>query len=525
MSAPLPTNPWTAAPGSSPTVADAPSRPAVPPQDRGSETPDWAFLTADPSLGRVARADGARSRVSRNVPSAAEDGAGSWSDLREWRQGQPPFDTIVVRNPDAASVALAVAALAPGGTIRLERVSRMRRRMLDAQLESAGLVVRAWWLRPDARNPWVMVGLDRPKAAATVLRGVAGRNRRGGPEALFARTGLARRLAGAVAVTAARPSTTAIAASSAEMPADALLTPRFQSSRAVLGITMDRSGDRILSVTKTARSEQEQGTIVAEADALERFRQLSPDPLAAPRSHRLEERRGRLVLLEAGAGGRPLDRRAVRRDPVAALVAACAWLANVPVAGSSSPAEDGRGEQLLDPAVAAVAALAASGGPRGDARLTALARTESLLAELRHRRLPVVFEHGDLSHPNIFCRPDGGLTVVDWERALPSGMPLHDLSLFVAYVVESVARPNTDDELVEALREACADEGWARPVIDDHLASVGVDRELATLLELAAWTRYLARSATRLAEVRTRVPHRSEVLWLESLRRAEEATR
>lgn len=496
---------------------------ALPPQRTAATTaeptgPDWTFLAGRPALGRVG--------FSGTTPPADLD-----AERLDGRSAQdPPFDTIILQRPDAARVDAAITALSADGTIRLEEVARHRRAALVRQLDDAGFEVCCWWHRPDLVDTWAIVGLDRPAAAAEILRGVAGRHRRGRYEAILARTGVARRWAPTVTYTARRRSSaiTALAAARPDRPVDALLTPRFQSSLAVLGITVqpdggvDREsakGHRVAYVTKIARSPRDDASIVREAEALQHFRDLVDDPHAAPRSHHLEERHGRAVLVEAGAEGTPLDRRAVRRDPVGALAAGVAWLERAPSTAPSIPAHDGRGRRLLDHAVATVARV---GGPRQGERSDALGRADRLLDHVRSLELPVVFEHGDLSHPNLFRRPDGGLTVVDWERAEPAGLPGHDLCYFTAYLAESVGRPRDAEELVLAQRAATGPGGWARSVLDRHLRDQGLDEEQAALLDLAAWTRYLAALTATPARLEQPSPHRCEVLWLESLHRAEE---
>ena len=52
---------------------------------------------------------------------------------------------------------------------------------------------------------------------------------------------------------------------------------------------------------------------------------------------------------------------------------------------------------------------------------------------LRAASVPRVFEHGDLSHPNLIWLPTGRVGVVDWELAEEEGFPLHDLSFFLAF--------------------------------------------------------------------------------------------
>lgn len=59
------------------------------------------------------------------------------------------------------------------------------------------------------------------------------------------------------------------------------------------------------------------------------------------------------------------------------------------------------------------------------------------MAPLRSMQLPLVFEHGDLSYPNLLLLPTGEPGVLDWELANPDGLPACDLFLFLTYVAFS----------------------------------------------------------------------------------------
>ncbi|HEX2575307.1 MAG TPA: hypothetical protein VHK88_03100, partial [Aquihabitans sp.] len=457
---------------------------AGPAPEAGDPRVDWRFLLPHADLGRVA--------VDRATGTAVRSAlAGAAHEVVELGAADGPFDAIVLTDPRPADLGAAVEALAPTGALRIEGASARRRRALGARLHAMGFTSSRWWARPSSADAWCLVCLDQPRGAATVLQTVAGRGRRAVVEARAARLGLAARSRRDVDLLARRvspgPSPVAVAGTDPTTPIAALVTPRYAASRAVVGVTVDPSGRRLHRIAKVARSVADDPDVEAEAVALAAFAERSP--AGAPTGHRLERRGGRSVLLEDAVVGTPLDRRVVRDDPTAALDQGLAWLRTVPVEPPSRPRDDGRSRALLWGPLRTVAELRTASPPAHRDRVR---RTADLLEPLIDVELPVVFEHGDLSHPNLFSTPSG-LVAIDWERAVPQGLPLHDLTFFVAYLAESIDRPQTRVALVDSYRRAVQTGGWARRDIELGAERLGVDLRLVPLLQLACWTRTLAR--------------------------------
>lgn len=297
----------------------------------------------------------------------------------------------------------------------------------------------------------------------------------------------------------------------------ALVTPRHASSKAVVGVSTGPD-DQLAAIAKLARDPADDEMVAGEADLLERFDASSDGRAAVPRNHGLHLSGGRMVLQEDAAPGRPLDRAAVRRDPTGALVAGIRWLERVPVGPPSAVRLDGRAEQLVADPLRAIATL-----PWLDPgeRPSLIERTADALGPLVAATLPAPFEHGDLSHPNLFVRDDGELVVIDWERGNPAGLPLHDLVFFVGYLAESIDRPTTAADLIASHHRALQPGGWAHPAVHAHLRQIGVDTALQPQLVLSCWTRQLATLAVD--PPRRPGPHRYETLWRSALLHAEVA--
>jgi len=473
---------------------------------------DWRFLLGGDALGRVALAGPVEPAVREALAAHADVIA----DLGE--PSAAPHDLVVLVDPDLATVRRAVDDLAPTGTIRIEQLARRRRSAVQRHLRGADLEVFAWWHRPSSTDSNCLIALDRPIAAATVVRLVAGRGRRTPVEARLVRWSHVDRWAVAVSFLAARRGAPhpPIASPNGE-PIAALITPRFAASRAVIGVTTITGGRHLGQVAKVARHPSDDAMIVHEAELLDRFASVAGPVPAAPATHRLVIAGGRIVLVEDAAQGSPLDRRAVRRAPGAALAAGVEWLERVPVAPPTSVRVDGRAHALL---TGPLRSLAARPAPDPMERDDLVGRATEALEPLMDATLPGPFEHGDFSHPNLFRQPGGELVAIDWELAEPLGLPLHDLLFFVSYLAESVDRPRDPVALVAAHRRALGGDGWAQSAVTRYLKGCGVDPALRPQLALACWTRYLAGRSASLAPAG--IPaHRYETLWRAAISDAE----
>ncbi len=127
-----------------------------------------------------------------------------------------------------------------------------------------------------------------------------------------------------------------------------------------------------------------------------------------------------------------------------------------------------------------------------------MAETDRVLAAVADRRVPVVFEHGDLAHPNLVRTPSGALGAVDWERARADGLPLHDLSIGLAYVAAAARGATTAADQAAAFQTALTGPTpWARDLVDAELARLGIDPRLRAALLIAPWIRSAAWLAER----------------------------
>jgi hypothetical protein len=312
-----------------------------------------------------------------------------------------------------------------------------------------------------------------------------------------------------------------------------LLTPRFVTSRHLVALVSRPGDSRPLVVAKIPRRPGDNQGVHHEAATLRRLTELARAPLpGVPLLLGTVDVGGHTLLVETAVQGTPLDPPAVRLDRERAVRAGAAFVGELPVV---RPAEDNRdwyGPALVEP-LDALAELVPMGGET--ARLCA--RTHAVLQPLRDAALPAVFEHGDLSDPNLFLGPDGELQVIDWERATASGVPAHDLLFFLQFVAEATRGATERPAQLAAFDDAFVGPGaWTRPVLLEHLRARGIDPELLPLLVLATWARASATLVPRLvpdSELGAAAPSaealaaalshdRDVALWRHALTRVEE---
>ena len=212
----------------------------------------------------------------------------------------------------------------------------------------------------------------------------------------------------------------------APAPAPLLLTPRFRASRHVVALvpSSDAPGTAV-TVVKMSRLADDGDVTRREAAALA---QIADGPAelrdTAPRLIDVGAPWGLPTLVETAVVGRPLDPTTVRREPDGAIAAVSGWLERLAcLSGASAPAAS-RLDRLLERPMSTFAATVAN----PDADDVMISSTRAAIERLRSAVLPVAFEHGDASHPNLFRRDDGSVAAVDWECAEPDGLPAYDLT-------------------------------------------------------------------------------------------------
>lgn len=276
-----------------------------------------------------------------------------------------------------------------------------------------------------------------------------------------------------------------------------LITPRFTASSHVVAVLVAERTAEPVAVVKIPRLRGPAPGLAHEARMLRALQGSFPGgSTTVPRVIAVGEWAGRPLLVETALVGTPVDDYAVRRDAAACIEAALEWLRDLPVTptdGNEEPRE--RYERLIvEPLTALLGSFRRLGHETG-----VIEQTLQVLEPLRAAPLPSVFEHGDLSYPNILRLRDGRIGVVDWELAEERSFPGRDLFFFLAYVALAKSRARTPRARIAAFDDAfVGPDAWASGIVARYAERLAIERSLLTPLFVACWARHSAAWLTRL---------------------------
>ncbi len=278
-----------------------------------------------------------------------------------------------------------------------------------------------------------------------------------------------------------------------------ILTPRFRASGHVVFLVLADGRPAPALVAKVSRLSEAGASLQREAASLRAVQAARPGGFnSIPRVIAFEECVRHPILIETALVGEPMDRLMVRRDLTRCCEAALDWLTEV---ARSNPDAKGIGTGWFERLVEQPLDQLARAFPGSAGETSLLSRTRDLVAPLSDAALPLVVEHGDLSHPNILWLDGGGLGVIDWELAKLRGLPTYDLFFFLTYAAFARRNASKNQEYVSAFQAAFfGPSAWARPYVRAYAERLGVPSHALTPLFVLCWVRYLAGLLTRLGE-------------------------
>jgi aminoglycoside phosphotransferase (APT) family kinase protein len=288
-----------------------------------------------------------------------------------------------------------------------------------------------------------------------------------------------------------------------------ILTPRFRTSRHVIGLLIPSGANEPELVVKMPRLHGDAAGIAREAAVLTALREAWPHAEeTVPRVVALANG-DRPMLVETALPGPLFTPAMVRDSPSRCIDAALGWLIALPTTRRND-GEASYQRLLKEP----LAFLADSFPPRAPER-ELVARTLELVEPLRGGDVPRVFEHGDLSHPNLIWLEGDRVGVVDWELAEEEGFPLHDLAFFLAFATFALRRPRTAEEHLAAFHDAFfAPGGWSRARVTAYSDKFELGRPLLAPLFIACWARHTARLALGIAGGRPGLLSEEGAAWV-----------
>jgi aminoglycoside phosphotransferase len=279
-------------------------------------------------------------------------------------------------------------------------------------------------------------------------------------------------------------------------PSCVLVTPRFRVSSHVVFLVLARDQSTPVLVVKVPRLSGANEMIEREAANLRMIQAAHPGGFdSIPRVIAFEAHCGRQILVETALVGRPMDPPTVRRNPAACCHAVTSWLTDVQTKAVSQAKNN---FNWFEPLIERPLRYFASVVPLSDEENRLVERTWDLLTPLRWMRLPLVTDHGDLSHPNIILLENGGLGVVDWELADPLGLPAHDLFFFLTYVAFARHKARARGNYLRPFHDAFFKDGsWTSPYIKHYAEQLQLSSRALTPLFILTWVRYVAGFLTR----------------------------
>lgn len=278
-----------------------------------------------------------------------------------------------------------------------------------------------------------------------------------------------------------------------------LKTPRFRASRHVIFLLFNEQEQQPCLVAKVARLPDDMDGIAREAANLRDVHLLHAGRLESiPSVIAHDQLDGFPFLVETALAGEPIGPKRVAREPSRWCQAVLDWLRLLD--GPSSARTHASWNQAnWEHLVAAPLDRCHRLLPWGTEATSFADCLQRLANELEDPSWPLVFEHGDLSHPNLIEYAPGQVGVIDWELAEPAGMPLHDLVFFLMYVALASSRDGSSGAQQASLLNAFrTGDGWAWKWVHQYLDERALPRSLAKPLMSLALLRYLDTTLARL---------------------------
>ena len=272
-----------------------------------------------------------------------------------------------------------------------------------------------------------------------------------------------------------------------------LVTPRFDTSRHVIALLSPAGSGKPALVAKVPRRPGDSSGVRTEEAILRRLASAESAVQGVPRIIGLFEEDGHSVLVETALDGPPLGPGRVKERFNDAVRAGVEFVRRLPPSDSNLTGSAWL-TCVIEPPLRRL--VAASGGA---VSIDLVEATLALLHPLAESGFCPVYQHGDLSHPNLLWGPDG-LRVMDWERASATGVPGADLVFYLQYLAESLQDAYDRAAQVSVFEETFGSSGaWGRVIVADYLSDLGILPTLASAVILATFAGSAGTLTDRLA--------------------------
>jgi len=276
-----------------------------------------------------------------------------------------------------------------------------------------------------------------------------------------------------------------------------LATPRFRSSRHVIFLVLDEGVPDPVLVAKVPRLKGDHGCLDRERANLRAVQAVRPGGFRSiPRVVAYEDYVGSRILVESGLAGQPMNSKFVRRQPLTCLEVVCTWLINLHLETAKLSRET---PDWFDRLVERPLRHFEYVFPLLPEEERLIENTRALARAVRLSEVPLVFEHGDLSSPNILVSHGGDAGVLDWELAEPRGLPAADLFFFLTYIAFARKDAKTQKGYLAAFDEAFfGKNAWVGPYVERYAERLQLSAEILRMLFVLCWSRYVTRLVVRL---------------------------
>jgi aminoglycoside phosphotransferase (APT) family kinase protein len=282
--------------------------------------------------------------------------------------------------------------------------------------------------------------------------------------------------------------------------ASVIMTPRFRASSHVIFFVLAAGRAEPILVVKVPRLPGDNSRLDREAANLRLVQTAWAEGFASiPRVIAYEDYGGHRLLIETALRGQAMSPAVVRRHPKACVETVLTWLMDLhhATAAGSMHAKDWHTHLVERPLERFERVF-----PLRAEEKCLLEHTRELISPLHAATVPLVFEHGDLSSPNLLLHGQDSLGVVDWELAEPQGLPAVDLFFFLTYITFAQRRCRTQRHYRAAFHNAFfGPTAWARPYIVRYAERMQLPPEVLKPLFVLCWSRYVANIVVRLNDL------------------------
>jgi len=281
--------------------------------------------------------------------------------------------------------------------------------------------------------------------------------------------------------------------------ASLVITPRFQASSHVVFMIWGEGATAPVLVAKTPRLANATTSLQREVTNLRLVQARRPAGFASvPQVVAFEDYHAYPILVETALIGQPMDPAFTKRHRERCCQAVTTWLIELQQP-TDDPGEREAAwfERLIDYPIEYFGKRL----PVNANETELLQQTRALVAPLRTLQLPLTFEHGDLSYPNLMLLPNGEPGVIDWELADPHGLPACDLFLFLTYAAFATHNAGENGTYQAAFQSAFFDQAaWTKSYIRQYAAQLHLPEMALTPLFVMTWLRYIVSQLVRLDE-------------------------